>query len=301
MNNGKALRLPSFVHVGPPRTGTTWLHEVSKGHIGLPSEKETRFFDFRYDRGVAWYSGLFGDYPADVPAGEMGPTYFSNAVARERIKHQIPDCRIIVTFREPAARLYSLYRLIRSARHPVNRRFEGYWRIQINSGADLCSYATHLKRWQATFGKSRVLVLFYEDLCSNPQAYLDTVCDFVGARRIALDRSAVGSVKVYSAPRIAGSGPVAGRLAVAVDWAARHGARPLIKLGQSTPLWKILRRPFIEEIPPMSQESADEIRAIMLPEIEELEQITGRDLSHWKSHAAREINESRVEVRSQTG
>ena len=301
MNNGKALRLPSFVHVGPPRTGTTWLHEVSKGHIGLPSEKETRFFDFRYDRGVEWYSGLFGDYPADVPAGEMGPTYFSNAVARERIKHQIPDCRIIVTFREPAARLYSLYRLIRSARHPVNRRFEGYWRIQINSGADLCSYATHLKRWQATFGKSRVLVMFYEDLCSNPQAYLDTVCDFVGARRIALDRSAVGSVKVYSAPRIAGSGPVAGRLAGAVDWAARHGARPLIKLGQSTPLWKILRRPFIEEILPMSQESADEIRAIMLPEIEELEQITGRDLSHWKSHAAREINESRVEVRSQTG
>ncbi len=301
MNNGKALRLPSFVHVGPPRTGTTWLHEVSKGHIGLPSEKETRFFDFRYDRGVEWYSSLFGDYPADVPAGEMGPTYFSNAVARERIKHQIPDCRIIVTFREPAARLYSLYRLIRSARHPVNRRFEGYWRIQINSGADLCSYATHLKRWQATFGKSRVLVMFYEDLCSNPQAYLDTVYDFVGARRIALDRSAVGSVKVYSAPRIAGSGPVAGRLAGAVDWAARHGARPLIKLGQSTPLWKILRRPFVEEIPPMSQESADEIRAIMLPEIEELEQITGRDLSHWKSHAAREINESRVEVRSQTG
>ena len=144
-------------------------------------------------------------------------------------------------------------------------------------------------------------MLFYEDLCSNPQAYLDTVCDFVGARRIALDRSAVGSVKVYSAPGIAGSGPVAGRLAGAVDWAARHGARPLIKLGQSTPLWKILRRPFIEEIPPMSQESADEIRAIMLPEIEELEQITGRDLSHWKSHAAREINESRVEVRSQTG
>ncbi len=123
------------------------------------------------------------------PAGEMGPTYFSNAIARERIKHDIPDCKIIVTFREPAARLYSLYRLLRSERRPVNDTFDGYWRFQINCGADLCSYATHLKRWQATFGKSRVLVLFYEDLSSNPQGYLDTVCDFVGARRIALDRS----------------------------------------------------------------------------------------------------------------
>ena len=86
MSDGKALRLPSFIHVGPPRTGTTWLHEVLTGHVGLPSEKETRFFDVRYDRGVQWYCNLFGDYPADAPAGEMGPTYFSNAIARERIK-----------------------------------------------------------------------------------------------------------------------------------------------------------------------------------------------------------------------
>ena len=52
------------------------------GHIGLPSEKETRFFDVRYDRGAKWYCDLFGDYPADVPGGEMGPTYFSNAISR---------------------------------------------------------------------------------------------------------------------------------------------------------------------------------------------------------------------------
>ena len=300
-SDGKILRLPTFIHVGPPRTGTTWLHEVLKGHVGLPSEKETRFFDFRYERGVEWYCSLFGEYPADVPAGEMAPTYFSNAVARERIKHQIPDCRIIVTFREPASRLYSLYRLVRSARHPVNKRFEGYFRLQINSGADLCSYATHLKRWQAAFGKSRVLVLFYEDLASNPQGYLDTVCDFVGAHRVALDRSAVGSAKVYSAPTTAGSGPFAGRLAGAIDWASRHGARPLIKFGQRTALWKIARRPFVDEVAPLSQASADEIRAIMLPEIEELEQLTGRDLSHWKSPPPQESNEAREEVRSQTG
>jgi hypothetical protein len=301
MSNGKVLRLPNFIHVGPPRTGTTWLHEVLKGHIGLPSEKETRFFDVRYDRGVEWYCGLFGDYPAGGPAGEMGPTYFSNAIARERIKHQIPDCRIIVTFREPAARLYSLYRLIRSSRRPVSHTFNGFWRLQINCGADLCSYATHLKRWQATFGMSRVLVLFYEDLSSNPQGYLDAVCDFIGARRIALDRSTVGSAKIYSAPTTADSSAIAGRMAGAVDWASRHGARPLIKLGQRTALWKIMRRPFVEEFPPLSEESADEIRAMMLPEIEELELITGRDLSGWKSRAHRKFDDGRADVRSQAG
>jgi hypothetical protein len=301
MSNGKPLRLPSFVHVGPPRTGTTWLHEVLLGHIGLPSEKETRFFDVRYDRGPQWYSDLFGNYPADVPGGEMGPTYFSNAISRERIKHDIPDCKIIVTFREPAARLYSLYKLLRSERRPVNDTFEGYWRFQINCGADLCSYATHLKRWQAAFGKSRVLVLFYEDLSSNPQSYLDSVCDFIGARRIALDRSKVGSAKVYSATGAARSNPIARRTVEAVDWISRHGARPLIQIAQRTRVWKMMRQPFVEYFPPLSDESADEIRAMMLPETEELERLTGRDLSRWKPLAHRKPDYANADVRSVAG
>ncbi len=301
MSAGKVLRLPSFIHVGPPRTGTTWLHETLMGHIGLPSEKETRFFEVRYDRGIEWYCNLFGDYPADVPAGEMGPTYFSNAVARERIKHHIPDCKIIVTFREPAARLYSLYRLIRSGRRPVNDTFDGYWRFQIECGSDLCSYATQLKRWQATFGKSRVLVRFYEDLSSNPQGYLDAVCDFIGARRIALDSARAASAKVYSSPTAAHSSAIGQRTFEAVDWARRHGPRPLIALGRRTALWKIMRRKFVEDFSPLSQESADQIRAMMLPETEELERITGRDLSSWKSREQRKFDDGRSKVRSQIG
>jgi len=300
MTDPKELRLPTFIHVGPPRTGTTWLHEVLTGHVGLPSEKETRFFDARYDRGVEWYCNLFGDYPADSPAGEMGPTYFANAIARERIKHHIPDWKIIVTFREPAARLYSLYRLIRSGRHPAENTFDEYWRFQVDCGADPCGYATQLKRWQATFGKSRVLVRFYDDLSANPQGYLDAVCDFIGARRIVLDRGTTLSAKVYSAPSAAHSSTIGRRTFEAMSWASRHGARPLIALGQRTALWKLVRRKFVEDFPPLSEESAEEIRAMMLPDTEELERITGRDLSAWKSRAHRKLDD-RGAARSQTG
>jgi hypothetical protein len=301
MSNGNPLRLPTFIHVGPPRTGTTWLHQVLKGHVGLPREKETRFFDARYDRGVEWYCELFGDCPAGVPAGEMGPTYFSNAIARERIKRHIPDCKIIVTFREPAARLYSMYKLIRSGSHPAEDTFDGYWRFQIDCGADLCSYATQLKRWQAAFGKSQVLVRFYEDLSSNPQGYLDTVCDFIGARRIALDRASAGVEKVYSAPKAAHSSAIGRRTFEAVTWASRHGARPLIAMGRRTALWKLMRRKFVEDFPPLNEQSAEEIRAMMLPETEELERITGRNLSSWKSRAPRKLDDCNSPLRSQTG
>lgn len=301
MTNEKMLRLPSFIHVGPPRTGTTWLHEVLKTHVALPREKETRFFDVHYDRGIEWYSGLFGDRPADVPAGEMGPTYFSNAIARERIKHHIPDCKIIVTFREPAARLYSLYRLIRSGGHPAENTFEGYARFQVECGGDLCDYATQLKRWQATFGKPRVLALFYDDLDADPQRYLDSVCDFVGAKSVALNRAVTGGGKVYSAPSAAHSNPLGLRTLKALSWASQRGARPLIELGKRTALWKSIRRRFVEDFPPLSEESAEEIRAMMLPETEELERITLRDLSSWKPRALRKFDDGRASVRSQAG
>ena len=301
MSTGKISRLPTFIHVGPPRTGTTWLHEAMKGHIGLPMKKETRFFDVHYDRGIEWYSSLFGDYPSDAPAGEMGPNYFSNAIARERIKRHISECKIIVTFREPAARLYSLYRLLRSSSQPVDNTFDGYWRSQIDRGADLCSYATHLRRWQVTFGGSRVLVQFYENLTSDPQGYLDAVCDFIESHRIPLDRSTVGSAKVYSAPAAAHSGAIGLGTFKAIDWARRHGAHSLIELGRRSALWKIMRRQLFRDFPPLSHESAEEIREIMLPETQELERITGRDLSSWKSAASRKSNPTCANVRSQAG
>jgi hypothetical protein len=301
MSDRKQLRLPTFIHVGPPRTGTTWLHEVMTGHVGLPSEKETRFFDARYDRGVEWYCDLFGDYPANIPAGEMAPTYFSNAIARERIARHIPDCKIVVTFREPAARLYSLYRLIRSGSHPAEGTFDGYWRFQVDCGADPCNYATQLKRWQAEFGKAHVLTKFYEDLSADPQAYLDSVCDFVGARRIALDHANAGAAKVYSAPEAASSSAISRRSFELIDWARRHGARPLIALGRRSPLWKMMRGKFVEQFPPLSDESAEDIRAMMLPETEELELLTGRDLTSWKPGARRKFDETRATARSQAG
>jgi len=54
------------------------------------------------------------------------------------------------------------------------------------------------------------------------------------------------------------SNPIAHLTVETIDWLSRHGARPLIQLGQRTALWKIMRRPFVEYFPPLSDESADE-------------------------------------------
>src|SRR5215470_18764382 len=95
-------RLPDFIAVGPQRTGTTWLHEVMKPHLGLPRGiKETDFFLKNYARGMEWYRDFFRGCSPDLPMGEVDPNYFGEDVARERICKDIPQAKIIVTLRDP--------------------------------------------------------------------------------------------------------------------------------------------------------------------------------------------------------
>src|SRR5438046_10530825 len=78
-----SLRLPDFLCVGPGRTGTTWLHAVLSGHVGLPrGVKETRFWGQHYDRGVEWYADHFGGCDPELPIGEACP-YFATIGARD--------------------------------------------------------------------------------------------------------------------------------------------------------------------------------------------------------------------------
>jgi len=281
-NNGAAPRWPNFIHVGPPRTGTTWLHEVLIGHCGLPSVKETHFFDSAYNRGADWYLGLFQNPDPALPMGEIAPTYFSNRLARERIKKHIPDSRIICTFRDPTERLYSLYRLARKKRLPVYDTFEKYWRAIVDSGSDVATYATQLRHWQSTFGDNNVLVLFYDDLAADPQGYLNRVCDFIRIPRVPIDQSPVGESPVFTAPTAAKSNSIARRTVVAIDWIGKHGGANLVQFGKGTRFRKTIRDLFVVDFETLDSASADELRAIMLPETEALERVTGRDLSNWK-------------------
>src|SRR5215472_8668891 len=102
--------LPSFFVVGPPRTGTSWLHQILKDHAVLPrSTKETHFFDKHFHCGLHWYKGHY-DIPtrANGRIGEIAPTYFASNVARDRMARIVPHAKVICIFRNPLERLLSL-------------------------------------------------------------------------------------------------------------------------------------------------------------------------------------------------
>src|ERR1700690_3659875 len=105
--------LPNFLHLGPSKSGSTWLHEVLISHpeIYFTGAKDLYFFSRCYDRGLSWYSAQFRDArPEHKIIGEFSPDYLACPAGPERIRDCLGlDLRLMVTLREPAARAFSSY------------------------------------------------------------------------------------------------------------------------------------------------------------------------------------------------
>lgn len=291
-------RLPSFIAVGPTRTGTTWLHQFLVGSVGLPANiKETNFFDRDYDKGLSLYAKYFANCPGEKPAGEIAPTYFYNREARERIARDIPGCRIIITLRDPVERQYSLYRLsVWNGRTTVSfaEATEKHWAEII----DACDYAKYVRLWQATFGEARVLVVLYDDFVASPQSYISQICDFIGIPTIDVRRAPVAPEQRVHALKQMPRGTAFGRFLrwffrlgkdrpdkfeAFLHWVRRHGAQRMVEIAARTSLGKQLRKVVFTEMPSLDTQTAVRLRTAIGPQIEATEALLGRDLSAWKS------------------
>jgi len=274
------LLLPSFFIVGPPRTGTTWLHEVLRGKVILPGPtKETRFFDTHFNRGLDWYRAHYPGRINGRRVGEIAPTYFASSHARERIAELVPSARVVCIFRDPVERLVSLYR-VKRAFGLVPWNFEQAL-IHDPEFLETSRYSSNLKAWQRTFGHENVLATIYDDLRTNPQAFLNKIVDFLEIPRFALSaaqKSSVHASESLTHPRSFARTRNASRLA---DWLKAQRMDKLVAAVRNSPL----RRLFLgggEPFGSPSHELSAQLRELFLPEIGELEKILKRDLSAWK-------------------
>jgi hypothetical protein len=182
-----AMTLPDFVIIGAMKCGTSTLHAqlAAQPQFFMSEPKEPNFFsnDEIYAKGEAWYRSLFAKAPAGAIRGESSthytklPTYPKTV---ERLASLIPHAKFIYVMRDPIDRLVSQY---------IHEWTQGVITCSIDEAIDkhpeliaYSRYAYQLEPWIARFGKDRILPVFFERMTAAPDAELNRIADFVGAK-----------------------------------------------------------------------------------------------------------------------
>lgn len=268
----------SIVGVGPQRSGTTWLYECLRHHpqLYLPDGvKETFFFDQRFDRGWQWYWSHF-PRPEGRRLVEVAPTYFDVSESADRIHAHNPECRVVVTLRDPAERSFSLY-----LHHRRKGRLECEFPDAIDRMPrilDSSRYRRHIHRWRERFGPERVHVILLDDIAKDPLAVLRGFYRFADLQEVAPPPGAH--------QRINAGGVAASRQLARWAWKVAHWLRER-RLYQAVGLARQLgfRRVYGSDGARLPELPADE-RAKLIGLFEEdiayVEELLGRPLPEWR-------------------
>lgn len=177
---------PNFLIIGAQKAGTTSLWDLLRQHpqIFLCDPKEPFFFpwDDVYARGWDWYRSLFVDARHSKAVGEattlnsLTQTYPRVA---PRIAKHLPRARIIFIVRHPLERLESAWLQFLHRAYPTPARFATAVR-RYPPLLDGSMYWRTLTRYREYFDDNKILVLFFEELKSNPHALLAKCHRFLG-------------------------------------------------------------------------------------------------------------------------
>jgi hypothetical protein len=202
--NQKEL-LPDFVVIGAGKSGTTSLHEYLNQHPKVfMGDKEPNFFAYELldpntlkdptDRDHYFnsvykledYLNLFKGAKDGQLKGEVSNTYISNVGAWERIKHYVPDAKLVAILRHPADRIFSRYfHLVRENDIPeggdMNAVFDResiWWRRAdlVNEGF----YYRQLKPYFEHFKRENIKVYLYEDFIHKTDEVVKDAFTFLG-------------------------------------------------------------------------------------------------------------------------
>lgn len=201
--------MPNFLVIGASKSGTTSIHRYLEQHpeVYVSTLKEPKFFALEGERpdykgpgdGEAWrdsvtsigeYEALFDGTTDERAVGEVSPVYLYSEKAVGRIKHHVPDAKLIAVLRNPVERAYSSFlHKRRDGREPFDdfvqaldaedeRMREGWaygWRY-----TRVGFYYGQLKRYFDAFAPGQIRVYLYEDLMDDPVGLMWDIYGFLG-------------------------------------------------------------------------------------------------------------------------
>jgi hypothetical protein len=193
------MTLPTFLGIGVPRGGSTWLHTLLASHpeVYMPTRrKEVRFFDRDYKRGLGWYETFFPPAEHDSTyrvIGEISPQYYKSEPCPARIFTALPESKLLLILRQPIDRAFSVYGF-----HVQRRNFQGSFEDFLAARPEILEqgfYSRYVNRYLRYFDRTQIFALLFEEAVNDPAQAKAAIARFLD---IAPDKfpSAAGDKKV---------------------------------------------------------------------------------------------------------
>jgi hypothetical protein len=261
---------------------TTWSARALARHpaVFIPGP-EPHYFSSEFASGPDWYLDLFAGAGEGAVIGEKSADYLAHPDAAARMAAFVPDARLIVQLRNPIERAYSDYCML-YRRGTVRERPAAYFSPK-NGGAERERfltgglYADHLRRFYGRFSREQILVLLVEEITSSPTPVFNSILSHIGLPADATDVSTERE-NDSAAPLL----PLGLRSALKPF---KDAVKPL----RGNPVFEAVRGALAREVayPPLDDEARAYLQDHYRADIAALEALIGRDLSQWKSGAAR--------------
>ena len=264
--------LPNFIMIGAPRAGTTWTIKNLSLHpeIFIPKEKEVHFFDLNYEKGIEYYKSRFEAAKGELAIGEKTPEYLYVKKVPALMKRHLPDIKLIVILRNPVDRLYSRY-WNSKAKYSANINLSFEEKIKKKPVfIEESFYYDHLVRYFQYYPKDRFLILFFEDLLSQPYDFLKNIYKFLN-----VDKTFISPLVAYKLNTAKSKKYLAKSR---VLWKVQRG---MMRLGMYK-LSSIVEEINKNEYPQMNLETKKWlVNEVYKEQNHKLEKLLGRDLSAW--------------------
>lgn len=272
---------PTFLYIGPDKSGSTWMYEILKQHPQsyVPVVKDIYFFDRYYHKGTDWYYKFFRDVPDNtIAAGELSHDYLYSPEAANRIKADLPNVKLITSLRDPVERSFSNYLyLVRSGltSSTYEKALDKFDELVDNS-----LYHKHLSVFFNKFSSENIKVLWFEDLKRDPSQFAQSIFEFLGMdwdEGVGIDYGMM--VLPAARPRI----KVLGLMSkVGADLFRAIGIPNVVGKIKYSPLTQLLFKPYSkEEKPTINPETADMLRRMFREDVLKLQDLLQKNLSDW--------------------
>jgi hypothetical protein len=304
------MTLPNFLVIGAGKSGTTslWRYLGQHPDVYVSPVKEPNFFalegkslDFGAPKNMtrninSWsvtnlgaYRDLFNEVSGEKAIGEASPLYLYFPDAPGRIRHYIPDVRLIAILRNPVERAYSAFthlvhhnvepftdfaRALQEEEARIEANWEWTWHYK-RAGF----YYEQLSRHYETFDREQIRVYLYEDLCDDPIGLLRDLFGFIGVDEAFAGTLPADALTKHKASRFPRSRALHHFLRYPNPF--KSVLKPFLPEGLRRTATKQLWSWNFAKPPALSLKIRQDLTALYHEDIEKLQDLIGRDLSRW--------------------